>query len=244
MRYSDLALLFSLGAWMVKDCSVYSDMHYLYDTDINYSVKGKRSFQQLNASGKEELVFFDEEEVRMAFNYMVLLMDFAFSDMEKNELIEPVYSQETLVLNVEASINNNGKSFNRLLILLQLARKTGLLFEKISWYCVLLECLFAIEKDRKKNISEMTAAFIADDDDEKSEILQTMKQAYKIRSEFVHGNVISLFDNNAQRAQLSERVDICVRRALRKAFVDSNLNYSNTNADRRRVRQYFQNIFK
>ena len=244
LRYSDLAILFSLGAWMVKDCSVYTDLYYFYNADINYSMKGRRSFQQMNASGKMEATFFDEEEIKETLNYMILLMEFAFSNMEKNEQIESVYSQETLILNVEAAINSNGKSFNRLLILLQLARKTGLLFEKVSWYCALLECLFAIERDHKRNISEMTAMFIANSEAEKIEIVQNMKQAYKVRSEFVHGSVISFFDNNEQMMRLSRKVDMYVRRALRRVFTDNNFNYDNTNADRKRVRQYFQSILK
>lgn len=242
LRYSDLAMLFSLATWFVKDCSVYSDLCYQYNTDIDYSVKSRRSFQQTNAVGEMQLTFFDEEEINMALKYLLLLMEIAFSNMDRNEQIGSVYSQETLILNVETAINNNGDSFSRILILLQLARKTGFLVEKISWYCVLLECLFNIERDHKKNISEMTSSFIAENQKEKEEIAQNMRLAYKVRSEFVHGNVIGLFEKHEQMVLLSGKVDEYVRRALRKAFIDRNFNYRNTPADKKRVRNYFGNM--
>lgn len=216
-----------------------SDLYYWCNTDIPYSVKGRRSSQQLNAKGKAEVTFFSHEEICKVFDYMMPVMDIITTETNNNEAVEAIYSQETLVMNVESAIRNEGSSFYRILLLLQLARKTGFLSEKISWYCAVLECLFAIERNHKKCISEMTAAFVAEKEQEKAEIIQNMRDAYKIRSEFVHGSVVSLFKNNAEMAKLSEKTDEYVRIALRKAFSDSNYKYVDTTADKKRVREYF-----
>lgn len=66
----------------------------------------------------------------------------------------------------------------------------------------------------------MTAAFITDTEQEKMKVIHSMRMAYKIRSEFVHGSVSSLVGSNAQAelGKLSSEVDSYVRRALRKAF--------------------------
>ena len=70
--------------------------------------------------------------------------------------------------------------------------------------------------------------------------IHSMRMAYKIRSEFVHGSVSSLVGSNAQAelGKLSSEVDSYVRRALRKAFFDENINYEETTEDKKRVREY------
>lgn len=240
---TNLVQIFALGLWMVKDCSVYSDLSYWCNTDTTYSSKNRRSIQQLNAFGKAKMTFFNSEEISDAFGYMTPIMQIFAEARNNNAPIDSVYSQGTHVLNIEAALSNNGCSFYRILILLQLARKTGLLCEKISWYCAILESLFAIERNHKKNVSEMTAAFITDTEQEKMEVIHSMRMAYKIRSEFVHGSVSSLVGSNAQAEleKLSSEVDSYVRRALRKAFFDENINYEETTEDKKRVREYLKN---
>lgn len=120
------------------------------------------------------MTFFNSEEISDAFGYMTPIMQIFAEARNNNSPIDSVYSQGTHVLNIEAALSNNGCSFYRILILLQLARKTGLLCEKISWYCAILESLFAIERNHKKNVSEMTAAFITDTEQEKMEVIHSM----------------------------------------------------------------------
>ncbi len=240
MIYSDIVIAFILGTWLVKDSSVYSDSYYWCNTDVGYTVKGHLNFQQTNSAGKMSLTSFSEQEIEDASGYMLQIMNIMISGIENNEQIETVYSQESYILNTEAAIGNNGRSFCRIIILLQLARKTGFISEKINWYCVILECLFAISNNHKKNISEMTAAFISESLEEKKQIINTMRDAYKVRSEFVHGDTISSFENNMQLAELSGKVDDFVRRALHRAFGDSKFDYENTEKDKKRVREYYR----
>ena len=242
--YSDLVSIFTIGLWLVKDCSVYSNLYYWCNTDTGYSVKARRGFQRMNGQGKMSVVSFSKEEIELALNYMVPILEIMFSEKNINEEVEIIYSQETMVMNIESAVKNRGDSFSRIFILLQLARKTGLIFEKISWYCALLECFFAIERDHKKNISEMTAGFISNDKQEQNTILRDMRLAYKIRSEFVHGNVISVFNDNVQIRYLSGKVDEYVRKTLRKAISDNNFNYTNTAKDVKRVREYLTKEIK
>ena len=86
-------------------------------------------------------------------------------------------------------------------------------------------------------------AFITDTEQEKMEVIHSMRMAYKIRSEFVHGSVSSLVGSNAQAelGKLSSEVDSYVRRALRKAFFDETINYEETTEDKKRVREYLRN---
>ncbi|MDD6571177.1 MAG: HEPN domain-containing protein [Thermoflexaceae bacterium] len=243
--YSDIVFAFTMATWFVKDCCVYSDSYYWCNMDNYYTVKGKRSFQQTNASGKMEVTSFNQKEIEDVYGYLALILDIFHSAIENHEInpYESLYSQGTLICNTESAVKNEGSSFYRILLLLQLARKTGFLPEKISMYCAILECLFAIEKNHRKNISEMTAKFVAANSEEKTMIERDMKDAYSVRSDFVHGDVNTLFETNEQIVMLSGRLDDYVRRAVRKAFVDENCKYENTDEDKKRVRQYFELIF-
>lgn len=244
--YSDIVLAFTIATWFVKDCCVYSDSYYWCNMDNHYTVKGKRSFQQTNAFGKMEVSSFDQEEIEEVYGYFALILNVFHSAIENHEInqYETLYSQGTLICNTESAVKNEGSSFYRILLLIQLARKTGFLPEKISLYCAILECLFAIEKNHRKNISGMTAKFVAANSQEKTMIEQDMKDAYSVRSDFVHGDVNTLFDMNEQLVMLSGRLDDYVRRAVRKAFADENCRYENTNEDKKRVRQYFELMFE
>lgn len=246
LLYSDFVMAFTLATWLVKDCCVYSDAYYWCNVDNGYSVKGRRNFQQTNARGKMELSAFNQKELDEVFGYLTQILDVFSSTMEKQgaDACGLSYSQGTLICDTEAAIKNTGNSFYRMLLLLQLARKTGFLSEKISMYCAMLECLFAIERNHKRNISEMTAKYVAIDIHERVAIEQDMRDAYGIRSDFVHGDVNVLFDKNEQLAMLSQRLDDYVRRAARKAFADENCKYENTRGDRKRIRKYFETMFE
>lgn len=216
--YSDIVAAFSLGTWMVKDSSVYSDSYYWCNTDIEYTSKVHRSIQQTNAVGTMTVTSFTRQELMDALQYMTKIYGILFSEMKNNDQPVMNYSQETVILNIEAAINSNGNNHYRALLLLQLARKTGFLAEKINWYCAILECLFGIKRDHKRNISEMTADYIGVTQAEKDQIISDMRDAYKVRSEFVHGDVISIFGQNKQLAELSVTIDDYVRRAFHKAL--------------------------
>lgn len=240
--YSDVTMLFTLATWMVKDCCVYADSYYWCNTDNGYSVKGKRDLMQTNSQGKTTVTTFDENEIEKALEYLPLLLKIYMSaiDNENAEKCDVNYSQGTLVCDIESAIKGNGDSFYRMIILLQIARKTGFLPEKISMYCAILECLFAIEKNHKKTITEMTAKFIAKDENEKLIIEQDMRCAYGVRSDFVHGDVNILFDRIDELSKLSERIDDYVRKAVQRAFRDDDYNYESTSEDKSRVRRYFE----
>lgn len=241
MRYTDLVQALILALWLVKDCSVYMGFYYFYNTDNRYSSKGTRLIQQTDSRGKTCVTIYSKSELEEAYDYLSLILDTFSEEMgnQRNEDATVSYNQGTLNCDIEAAINGGGNSFYRMLILIQLARKTGFLPEKISMYCATLECLFAIEKNHKSNISGMTASFIAVNNDEEIEIIRDMRVAYEIRSDFVHGDVNKLMSKESELVVISERIDDYVRRATKKAFSDVNYKYYDTKADRKRVREYF-----
>lgn len=152
----------------------------------------------------------------------------------------------TQVWNIDKAISTEGKSFARALIILQEARRTGVLSSKIDKYCSVLECIYAIKKEHKKNISNITAAYIGKDSEEQERIRENMRDAYGVRSDGSHGdNLKYLQENNRENlVKLSTDIDDYVRRVFRKVIAVENLNYNNTSEEKARVRKYFSDLAK
>lgn len=160
--------------------------------------------------------------------------------------VENTYSVGTQVWNIDKAISTEGKSFARALIILQEARRTGVLSSKIDKYCSVLECIYAIKKEHKKNISNITAAYIGKDSEEQERIRENMRDAYGVRSDGSHGdNLKYLQENNRENlVKLSTDIDDYVRRVFRKVIAVENLNYNNTSEEKARVRKYFSDLAK
>ena len=109
-----------------------------------------------------------------------------------------------------------------------------------------MECIYAIKKEHKKNISNITAAYIGNDSEEQERIRENMRDAYGVRSDGSHGeNLKYLQENDREKLmRLSTVIDDYVRRVFRKAISVENLNYNNTSEEKARIRKYFSDLAK
>ena len=227
IHLNNFAQAFSLGCWFVKDSCVMANFIYW----IN----------MLNGYNSQDTRDMPEAIDRMYEVYRCLLPD--ESAMGR---VENTYSVGTQVWNIDKAISTEGKSFARALIILQEARRTGVLSSKIDKYCSVLECIYAIKKEHKKNISNITAAYIGKDSEEQERIRENMRDAYGVRSDGSHGdNLKYLQENNRENlVKLSTDIDDYVRRVFRKVIAVENLNYNNTSEEKARVRKYFSDLAK
>ena len=129
---------------------------------------------------------------------------------------------------------------------MQEARRTGVLSSKIDKYCSVLECIYAIKKEHKKNISNITAAYIGNDSEEQERIRENMRDAYGVRSDGSHGDNLKYLEEKDRESlvRLSNVIDDYVRRVFRKVIAVENLNYNNTSEEKARVRKYFSDLAK
>ena len=152
----------------------------------------------------------------------------------------------TRIWNIDKAISTEGKSFARALTKLQEARRTGVLSSKIDKYCSVLECIYAIKNEHKRNISNITAAYIGNDSEEQEKIRKNMRDAYGVRSDGTHGDNLKYLQENdgEDLITLAITIDDYVRRVFRKVIAVEKLNYNNSSEEKARVRKYFSDLAK
>ena len=234
IHLNNFAQAFSLGCWFVKDSCVMANFIYWINMPITMS------------NGTISEICLTDVEMAEAIDRMYEVYRCLLPDESAMGRVENTYSVGTQVWNIDKAISTEGKSFARALIILQEARRTGVLSSKIDKYCSVLECIYAIKKEHKKNISNITAAYIGKDSEEQERIRENMRDAYGVRSDGSHGdNLKYLQENNRENlVKLSTDIDDYVRRVFRKVIAVENLNYNNTSEEKARVRKYFSDLAK
>lgn len=250
-RYGMMALdlnnfsqAFSIGCWFMKDSCVASTYAYWINLLNGYNSQFRRDMDVTLSDGTIAVISLSDSEMAEAIERMYEVYRYLLPEESKMGRIEKTISVGTTVWEVDKAISKEGNSFARALTILQEARRTGVIASKIDKYCSILECLYAINKDHKKNISNITAAYIGMDDTERTEIIQHMREAYGIRSDSSHGENLKYLKENDINSlkELSSKIDSYVRKVFRKVIAKTELNYDNTDQKKAKTRQYFREL--
>ena len=246
IHLNNFAQAFSLGCWFIKDSCVTANFIYWINMFNGYNSQDTRDMTITMSNGTISEIRLTDVEMAEAIDRMYEVYRCLLPDESAMGRVENTYSVGTQVWNIDKAISTEGKSFARALIILQEARRTGVLSSKIDKYCSVLECIYAIKKEHKKNISNITAAYIGKDSEEQERIRENMRDAYGVRSDGSHGdNLKYLQENNRENlVKLSTDIDDYVRRVFRKVIAVENLNYNNTSEEKARVRKYFSDLAK
>lgn len=246
IHLNNFAQAFSLGCWFIKDSCINANIIYWMNGINGYNMQEKRDMQITMSNGSISEVELTDSEFSEAIARMYEIYKYLLPEESKMGKIEYNYSLGTMVWNIDKAISTEGNSFARGLMLLQEARRTGVISSKIDKYCSVLECLYAINKEHKKNISNITAAYIGYDDLEREKIRQNVRAAYGVRSDSSHGDNLKYLKENDKESlqELAIAVDDYVRRVFRKTISNKNLNYSAVPEEKINVRGYFRELMK
>lgn len=246
IHLNNFAQAFSLGCWFIKDSCVEANTIYWINMFNGYNSQSIRDMMVTMSNGTISEICLTDSEMLEAINKMYEVYYYLLPEESKMGRIDKTCSVGTTVWNIDKAISTEGNSFARALTILQEARRTGVLSSKIDKYCSVLECLFSINKEHKKNISNITAAYIGNDRMEQEKIRIDMKNAYGVRSDSSHGGDLKYLKENDKDSlkRLSVMVDDYVRRVFRKVISESDLNYENTSEEKARVRKYFRELMK
>ncbi|WP_414150090.1 hypothetical protein ACIZ62_10180 [Acetobacterium carbinolicum] len=244
IHLNNFAQAFSIGSWFIKDSCISATNIYWLNLFNTYNSQTKRDMAVTLSNGSIAEKFLTAEEVKEAIERMYEVYSCLLPDESKMGHINCTSSRGTTVWEIDKAISKEGNSFSRGLILLQEARRTGELTSKIDKYCSILECLYAINKQHKTNISHITAVYIGKNNEERGKIINYMKEAFGIRSDSSHGdNLKYLKENNCESLKnLSTIVDDYVRRVFRKIISEKELNYDLTPEKKANTRKYFQTL--
>lgn len=246
IQLNNFAQAFSIACWFIKDSCVSSTHIYWLNLINGYYSQGVRHMDVMLSDGTIAETSFSDSEMEEALVRMYEVYRYILPEDACTGSVDMTVSGGTNIWEIDKAMSTEGKSFARALILLQEARRTGVLSTRIDKYCSVLECLYAINKDHKKNISQITAAYIGTDVSEREIIASDMRDAYGIRSDGSHGdNLKYLRDNDHQAlANLSKKLDEYIRRVFRKVIADSTLNYDTTDGSKAEVRRHFRTMMR
>lgn len=246
IHLNNFAQAFSIACWFIKDSCISATHIYWLNLINGYYSQGVRDMNPMLSDGTIAETSFNDDEMQEALERMFEIYRYLLPDDARTGSANMTTSGGTVVWEIDRAMSTEGTSFARALILLQEARRTGVLSSRIDKYCSILECLYAINKNHKMNISQITAAYIGKEDSERETIMLDMRDAYGVRSDGSHGdNLKYLKDNNHEAlANLSRKLDDYVRRVFRKVIENDLLNYGSTDDSKATVRAYFRTMMQ
>lgn len=246
LALNNFAQAFSIACWFIKDSCVSAIHLYWINLFNGYYSQAIRFMDISMSDGSITEMEFSTEEVNKAVEMMYTVMWYLLPEESRTGDVRMTTSGGTKITEVDRAMSTEGKSFARALLILQEARKTGVLSTKIDKYCAVLECLFAIEGNHKENIANITAAVIGKDEAEIKTIRANMRAAYGVRSDYSHGGWLKFLKKNkvVDLAELSKTIDDYVRRVFSYVITQENLNYNNTKRSEEKVRIHFYKVVK
>jgi len=211
---------FQLALWFVKDNSVNINNIYLNDNDL-YTQSLAKSILFSLADGRYINIEFTEEELLEAKKWAdkILVIRTVKSNGEK----ELNYENGTPYNNETHTPYENMNRFSRAIRFIIMARSTSFLPMKIACYISVLESLFDVDFELSHQVSERAAKLIGGDLDVKLANYNLVKEAYNVRSKYVHGSTIKkkkkLGEGN-DSGELSSRLDNLVRTLMVKVITE------------------------
>lgn len=147
---------------------------------------------------------------------------------------------------LEINYNDNNR-IERAIFFLREARKTYHLIHKISLYVPILECLFSTEaSEATQKVSERVSFYLAKVPNERKQIFKIVRDAYNIRSKYVHGSKL----DSSQRSygyllNIAKEVDDIVRSILvRVIMIDSDkfLGKKESKDKEKEIKEFLSNL--
>lgn len=246
IHFNNFVQAFSIACWLIKDSCISSTNMYWYNMFNHYSLKSKRDMSVTLSTGEISEISLDDVEINEAIERTYEVLNYLSPEESNMGKINCTVSVGTVAWEIDKAISTEGKSFARALTILQEARRTGNLSTKIDKYCSMLECLYAINKEHKKNIANITAAYIGKGDVENEQIRRDMRDAYSIRSDGSHGDNLKYLKENDRKdlMELSHKIDEYVRKVFRKILNEPKLNYTISPESKAITRAYFRDKAK
>lgn len=229
--------------WFIKDNSIFSRQFYLINLDANSVNVNSRNVWYSNSSGMYENTEFSIKEIERIMQLSPGISDNLLTSEPDSGIERP----ENIVFG--KPIPSLGKfypynSFTRLQRAYQFlmsSRTTSLLPLKISSYMMIFECLFSNDSTEiTHKICERVAFFIGGDKEQKKATYDLVKNAYGVRSKYVHGQQLDKkFSTREQLISLSKSIDDLLRKVFLKILESESANFKLNEAQ---TKAYFQDL--
>lgn len=212
--------------WLIKDCSVFSATGIIYDFLENDNATNNLDKTITNDSFQYDEVYISTQDI----------IDLVAIYMKLNSLSEIVTIARPAVsqgANVAFGAYVDYTKLNRIdraMIMIAEARSTSLLPLKISFMVAALECLFTTSGGEVTHkVSERTAFYLSEEHPDKIKTNETVKAAYTIRSNYLHGQNIKRNTKRETLVEMSTKTGDLLRLLLKKAILNDSEIFLNEN---------------
>ena len=211
--------------WFIKDNSCNANqigVFYYKSDEEQRSVLGSTVQKNTNAKAEFEDVTFNEFELIEAGNINAEILKSI--NKRKDETQFPILTGSSITVGRQDDYEyNEHKRISRAINFLKLARYSVNLPQKISFYVLVLECLF-IPKGNTEILNRLhsrVAAYIGTDSEDRERISKFIKKSYDIRSRFFHGDELNNSHKTIAKLKiLSVDLDNLLRLILTKVIIN------------------------
>jgi hypothetical protein len=219
-----LELFFSL--WLLKDnsCNFISSVGYWSLSD--YSLQMFSTGVYTTAKGDFADVAFGIDEISQAYklyNKIVSLRSVKITT-ELKRASGALQARPGYAIGVDQYVSyNEYNRIERAIGFIKQARESTSIGAKISYYVLVLECLFATNgtSELTHKVGERCANYIGSDTKNKLVIFKKIKELYDIRSKYVHGQPLGKqFNEGKDPSPLSVEADELVRKVFVKVITE------------------------
>ncbi|WP_128547175.1 HEPN domain-containing protein [Larkinella soli] len=223
---TNLLQYFMFCLWFVKDNS--SNILLLTAvSDDNYILTNRKETSVSNSAGDHTLTKFTYKELEEAYEFLLIIdkissvksIEDALQVKKRGLILNPDYHSEKY---------NARNRIERALLFLQIARSQSFLPPKISFYVLAIECLFSANDlgEIQHKIAERVAMYIGRSSTEKQIIFEKIKNGYKIRSKYLHGQTLSKSQDKLDvLIEISNELDDLVRQILKKVLREDSAKF-------------------
>jgi hypothetical protein len=213
--------LFFLASWFVKDNSFIVETLYLGNLENDNLFKSSRNSWYFSAKGENSEILLTEEELEEIIDWQKKLHDYLVSD----EIVpfEPLSFEEEIrggIKNRQTNKLNESNRITKALNFIQVARRESFLPMKITSYIGAMESLFDVDFELSHQVSERAAKLIGGDIDKRLDNYSIVKNAYDIRSKYVHGSSFNKKLTEEKLRILSTELDKLIRNLLKKVIIE------------------------
>lgn len=198
--------------WLVEDNSINLNGVDIQIPSTGQTITNNKSIIFSNSRGEYLTHSLREETLNKTTEIMDVL--FAILGGRRDDQGSPIHISQVPY--------NEHDRLDRAILFIYLARSQSLLPLKISFYIACLESLFTTDSaEVTHKVSERATRLLSGDLDTKKENFKTIKNAYTVRSKYVHGQSLG----NSYRmletlSDLSMKIDTIVRAVLYKLIKD------------------------
>ena len=221
--------------WFIKDCCVYLDYAIGYIEGVGGSVRiMHQNSSAWGQHGKMEFTSFNFDEIRKVG---VISDKYNLVNKQKiQELKENPNPEESNKIGHADDFNyNDYNPLQRALTFLAGARKIKYLPHRIAMFMPIFECLLTSDSGEvTQKVSERAAFYLSDSKTERWDIYKTIRDCYKYRSNFLHGNAYSSAQLNPDNhIPHILKIESLARNLMLKIILHDSANMLNSDANAR-----------